>query len=198
MACAQRDVPDEATIVSEVDAIVDAHAGQDGAVIPVLQSIQERLGYVPREAIKRVGERMSISYSELAGVVSFYSYFTTVPRGRHTVRVCLGTACYVRGGKEVLQKFEESLGIEVGNTTEDRLFSLEVGRCFGACGLAPVVLVDDEVHQRVSPPKVRGLLDAYRDAADAESSAEAAGTGGGSESAGGRAGGADEPKEGSA
>ncbi|MDC7232701.1 MAG: NAD(P)H-dependent oxidoreductase subunit E, partial [Spirochaetales bacterium] len=94
-------------------------------------------------------------------VVSFYSFFSTVPRGRHIIRVCLGTACYVRGGKEVLSSMEKILGIKVGETTADRQFSLEVGHCFGACGLAPVVMVDDDVHQRVKPARLRELLEPY-------------------------------------
>jgi NADH:ubiquinone oxidoreductase subunit E len=94
-------------------------------------------------------------------VVSFYSFFTTVPRGKHLVRACLGTACYVRGGKEVLQALKSHLGIEVGETTSDRQFSLDVGRCFGACGLAPVIMVDDDVHQSVKPAKLAKILEAY-------------------------------------
>jgi NADH:ubiquinone oxidoreductase subunit E len=86
-----------------------------------------------------------------------------VPRGKHIVRVCLGTACYVRGGNEVLRSFRETLGIDVGETTEDRMFSLEVGRCFGACGLAPVVVIDDDVHQRVKPSGVKDILAQYEE-----------------------------------
>ena len=98
----------------------------------------------------------------MAGVVGFYSFFTTVPRGKHLVRVCLGTACYVRGGKPVLQALKDALGVEVGETTSDRMFSLDVGRCFGACGLAPVIMIDQDVHQRVKPSKVGKILDRYR------------------------------------
>jgi NADH:ubiquinone oxidoreductase subunit E len=111
--------------------------------------------------MERISEAFGKPYSEVAGVVSFYSYFSTVPRGRHLVRVCLGTACYVRGGKEVLQAIKHALAIEVGETTGDRQFSLDVGRCFGACGLAPVIMVDDDVHQRVKPAKVGELLARY-------------------------------------
>jgi NADH:ubiquinone oxidoreductase subunit E len=98
----------------------------------------------------------------VAGVVSFYSFFSTVPRGKYLVRVCLGTACYVRGGKQVLDAVKKTLGIDVGQTTADRLFSLDVGRCFGACGLAPVIMVNDDVHQRVKPAKINELLNIYR------------------------------------
>jgi NADH:ubiquinone oxidoreductase subunit E len=108
----------------------------------------------------------------VAGVVSFYSFFTTVPRGKHLVRVCLGTACYVRGGKQVLASLKSTLGIEVGETTPDRLFSLDVGRCFGACGLAPVIMIDDDVHQRVKPARLARILEQYRHA-EGNGSAEA-------------------------
>jgi (2Fe-2S) ferredoxin len=99
----------------------------------------------------------------VAGVVSFYSFFSTVPRGKYVVRVCLGTACYVRGGNEVLRAMKDKLGIDVGGTTADRQFSLEVGRCFGACGMAPVLMVNDDLHQRVKPAKLGELLKKYRE-----------------------------------
>ena len=102
-------------------------------------------------------------YSEVAGVVGFYSFFTTVPRGKHLVRVCLGTACYVRGGKQVLSALKDLLRIEVGETSSDRLFSLDVGRCFGACGLSPVIMIDDDVHQRIKPARLAKILDQYRE-----------------------------------
>jgi NADH:ubiquinone oxidoreductase subunit E len=97
----------------------------------------------------------------VAGVVSFYSFFSTVPRGKHIIRVCLGTACYVRGGLAVLDAVREKLGIDVGETTEDREFSLEVARCFGACGLAPAVSIDEDVHRRVRVSQVGQILSSY-------------------------------------
>jgi NADH:ubiquinone oxidoreductase subunit E len=145
----------------ELERIIASHRDTPGALIPILQEVQQLYGYLPATALRRISRATGISYSEVAGVVTFYSYFTTVPRGEHTCRVCLGTACYVRGGKEVLAAFREELGIDVGNTTEDRRFSLEIGRCFGACGLAPVVMVDDDVHQRVNPTCVREILAEY-------------------------------------
>ncbi|MBA7686501.1 NADP-reducing hydrogenase subunit HndA [subsurface metagenome] len=105
---------------------------------------------------------MNKSYSEVAGVVGFYSFFSTVPRGKHLIRVCLGTACYVRGGKRVLDTLKEELEIDVGETTPDGIFSLEVARCFGACGLAPTIMIDNEVRQRIKTVKIRGILDQYR------------------------------------
>jgi len=150
-----------------IDRIIASHKKMKGALIPVLQSVQKLLGYLPEEALQHISASMKIPYSEVAGVVTFYSFFSTVPQGRHVVRVCLGTACYVRGGKQVLEAVQRELDISVGETTEDREFSLDIGRCFGACGLAPVMMIDDTVHQRVRPDKVRELLDIYR-AMDAE------------------------------
>ncbi len=163
------DFPVPADIIPQLDDIIRRYNETEGALIPVLQSAQNLLGYLPREVLLHISEQLKIPYSEVTGVVSFYSFFSTVPRGRHIVRVCLGTACYVRGGKEVLSALEKQLGIKVGETTEDRFFSLEVGRCFGACGLAPVVMVDDNVHQRVKPSRVKDLLAGYREEAENES-----------------------------
>jgi len=145
----------------QIDSIIAAHESEAGALIPVLQDVQESVGYLPESALIHVSRRLAIPYSEVAGVVSFYSFFSTTPRGRHTVRACLGTACYVRGGKEVLEALKRHLGIDIGETTADRMFSLEVGRCFGACGLAPVVVVDETVHQQVKPSRIAELLEPY-------------------------------------
>ncbi len=145
-----------------IDKIVESYKGMEGALIPVLQSTQNLLGYLPEVALRYIGKKLKISYSEIAGVVTFYSFFTIHPRGKHLIRVCLGTACYVRGGKQVLETFERELGIRVGETTVDRMFSLEVGRCFGACGLAPVVMIDEDVHQRVKPSAIRSLIQEYQ------------------------------------
>lgn len=156
---------EDPALQEELDACIEKDGNEPGALIPVLQRAQEIYGYLPKGVLKYISLRLDIPYSEVAGVVTFYSYFSTVPRGRFIVRVCLGTACYVRGGKEVLQSFKNALGIDIGETTEDRQFSLEVGRCFGACGLAPVVLVNDDVHQRVKPSKVKAILNQYREQA---------------------------------
>ena len=161
-AHAEQDVTEDSVSLAELDRFIEEHREMEGNLIPILQYAQRLYGYLPEFALKRISRQLNISYSQVAGVVTFYSFFSTVPRGRHVVRVCLGTACYVRGGNEVLAAFRQELGIDVGQTTEDRLFSLEIGRCFGACGLAPVVMVDDEVHQRVKPSRVRELLAAYR------------------------------------
>jgi NADH:ubiquinone oxidoreductase subunit E len=149
-------------LFSRLDEVLEEYQGKPGALIPVLQIAQGIFGYLPEKTLKRIALRLGKSYSEVAGVVGFYSFFSTVPRGKHLIRVCLGTACYVRGGKRVLDNLKQELKIDVGSTTEDRLFSLEVARCFGACGLAPTIMIDEEVHQRVKPQRIRAILDKYR------------------------------------
>ena len=152
----------EEELLARLDDVLAEYANVPGALIPVLQIAQAMFGYLPETALRKIGVALGKPYSEVAGVVGFYSFFTTVPRGKHLVRVCLGTACYVRGGKQVLAALRDLLRIEVGETTPDRQFSLDVGRCFGACGLAPVIMIDDDVHQRVKPTRLGRILDEYR------------------------------------
>jgi NADH:ubiquinone oxidoreductase subunit E len=152
----------EEDMLAQLDDVLTEYVGTPGALIPVLQITQSIFGYLPETALHKISVALKKPYSEVAGVVGFYSFFTTVPRGRHIVRVCMGTACYVRGGKEVLSALRTVLRVEVGETTSDRLFSLDVGRCFGACGLAPVIMIDDDVHQRVRPSRVAQILEQYR------------------------------------
>jgi NADH:ubiquinone oxidoreductase subunit E len=151
----------EEELLARLDQIIAEYRHKPGALIPVLQIAQGIFGYLPEVAVAHVAKGLGKSLSEVAGVVGFYSYFTTVPRGKHLVRVCLGTACYVRGGKAVLDAFKQKLGIDVGGTTKDRQFSLAVARCFGACGLAPAIMVDDTVHHRVKAAKIGQILAQY-------------------------------------
>ena len=157
----------EEEMLNKLDEIIIGYSGKRGALIPILQMAQSLFGYLPDSVLERIAEKLDKPLSEVAGVVSFYSFFSRVPQGRNQVRVCLGTACYVRGGKEVLAALKKELGIDIGESTPDRCFSLEVGRCFGACGLAPVTMVGVDVHQRVKPAKVKELLQPYQEA-DAE------------------------------
>ena len=150
-------------IIQQTDIVVDELAGRKGALIPVLQTLQDIFGYLPEIALKHVGERMDIPYSEVAGVVSFYKYFSIVPRGKYLIRVCLGTSCYVRGGKEVLESLKDALRIGIDETTDDGLFSLKVGRCFGACGLAPVIMINDDIYRRVKPSRVEEIIKSYKE-----------------------------------
>ena len=159
---------DERELYDRLDQVLEEYRDKAGALIPVLQIAQGIFGYLPEAVLKHVALNLGKSYSEVAGVVGFYSFFSTVPRGKHLVRVCLGTACYVRGGKRVLDALKQELDIDVGGTTEDRQFSLGVARCFGACGLAPAIMIDEEVHQRVKPQKLRGILAQYRNGGSAK------------------------------
>jgi len=153
---------DEAELIERLDECIKEYRGKPGALIPVLQTAQAIFGYLPRKALKQIALGLDRSYSEIAGIVGFYSFFSTVPRGRHIVRVCLGTACYVRGGKRVLEAIKQKLDIDIGGTTADGEFSLDVARCFGACGLAPAIMIDDVVYQRVKPTKLGKMLEQVR------------------------------------
>ncbi len=153
--------PTEEELLERLDAVITEYKDKPGALIPVLQLAQGIFGYLPEVALKHIARQLGKPYSEVAGVVGFYSFFTTVPRGKHLIRICLGTACYVRGGVQVLDALKKELDIDIGGTTEDRMFSLEIGRCFGACGLAPVIMVDEDVHHRVKPKRVNEILAQY-------------------------------------
>jgi len=148
----------EEELFVRLDEVIDEYRDKPGGLIPALQTAQSVFGYLPEPVIRKVADGFGKTVSEVTGVVTFYSFFTMHPRGKYLVRVCLGTACYVRGGKEVLDAFKKRLAIDVGETTPDRQFSLEVGRCFGACGMAPVVMVNETVYQRVKPAKVNEMV----------------------------------------
>ena len=153
--------PSEDEMLRGLDVVMDGFAQTDGALIPILQAAQSLFGYLPKSVLKHISLRLKIPYSEVTGVVTFYSFFSTIPRGKHVIRVCLGTACYVRGGGQVLEALKKRLAINVGETTDDRMFTLEVARCFGACGLAPTMAVDDVVFKRVRPGKVAEIVDGF-------------------------------------
>lgn len=148
-------------VMSKVDEIIEAHKGKPGCLIPVLAKCQEAVGYLPRELQEYIGKGLNIPGSTIFGVVTFYSFFSMVPKGKHTVKVCMGTACYVKGIGEVLNRIQSHFKLEVGGTSEDRRFSLQAVRCLGACGLAPVVVVDSDTHGGVSPDRVTGILERY-------------------------------------
>ena len=152
----------EEEILHYIDSIIDQYMGRPGGIIPLLQKIQHQYGYLPIDGLKRISKYLHIPYSEVAGIVGFYSFFSTRPKGKNLVRVCLGTACYVRGGNEVLAGVRNELKIDIGETTEDREFSLETGRCFGACGLSPVMMINDRVVQRVRSAKIPEIFKAYK------------------------------------
>ncbi|UCG79506.1 MAG: NAD(P)H-dependent oxidoreductase subunit E [Nitrospirota bacterium] len=145
----------------EIKNVIVSNKDRPGGLIPVLQQVQEILGYLPPAVLKLIARGLNLPVSEVHGVVSFYSFFTMKPKGKHNVRVCMGTACYVKRATEILDKLKDILGIEEEEVTEDKQFSLETVRCLGACGLAPVVVVDHDTHGSVDPVKVSGLLEEY-------------------------------------
>lgn len=148
-------------VMSKVDEVISRYNGKPGCLIPVLEECQAIAGYLPQQLQDYVAVALNIPGSTVYGVVTFYSFFSMVPKGRHTVKVCLGTACYVRGIAEVLNRLKSEFDLEVGGTTKDRRFSLEAVRCLGACGLAPVVVVDDNTHGGVSAESVLRILEKY-------------------------------------
>lgn len=166
MAIENIPIPHEAAneeeILEHLDHVIAESKDKPGCLIPLLQMTQKMYGYLPESALKKISESLEIPMSEVAGVVGFYSFFSTTPKGKNVIRVCQGTACYVRGGHEVLNAVKNELKIDVGETTGDRNFSLEVGRCFGACGLAPVVMINNDVVQRVKPSKIADVLKVYK------------------------------------
>jgi NADH-quinone oxidoreductase subunit E len=144
-----------------IDAVIDRYRGRPGCLIPVLEECQEILGYLPFELQEHIGRGLNIAGSTIYGVVSFYSFFTMVPKGRHIIKVCMGTACYVRGIGEVMSRIQTAYSLEVGETTADRRFSLESVRCLGACGLAPVIVIDKDTHGFVTPDGILDILARY-------------------------------------
>lgn len=148
---------------AELEIFINGLEDKRGALISVLHKAQEIFGYLPTEVQTFVAEKLNLSLAKVYGVVSFYSFFTMVPKGKHPIAVCMGTACYVRGAEKVLNEFKRILGVEVGVTTQDGLFSIDALRCVGACGLAPVVLVGEEVYGRVTPDEVKKILEKYKD-----------------------------------
>ena len=148
----------EAALLARIGELAAEYRGKEGSLIQVLHMAQGIYGYLPIEVQKVIADTLDIPLAEVAGVVTFYSFFSTQPRGRHTIRVCLGTACYVRGGKKIVERIKELLDVEIGETTKDRLFTFEVARCIGACGLAPVLMINDEVFGRLTADEVPEIL----------------------------------------
>ncbi|MBI4825404.1 MAG: NAD(P)H-dependent oxidoreductase subunit E [Nitrospirae bacterium] len=145
----------------ELEKIISSHRDTPGCLIPVLQQAQELIGYLPASVQRKIARGLNIPVAEVHGVVSFYSFFSMKPKGKHVIKVCLGTACYVKRAEEILEKLKESLGINVSEITKDNRFSLESVRCLGACGLAPVVVIDHDTHASVNPVKTAEMLAAY-------------------------------------
>jgi len=148
-------------IFRQVHAAIEENKGQAGALIPVLQRAQALIGYLPLPVLQMIARDMNVPLSTVYGVTTFYSFFTMVPRGKHVVSTCMGTSCYVRGGERILNTLQKELGIESGDTTKDGRFSLEMVRCLGCCGLAPVVSIEEKVYRRMTPTKMKEVLSSY-------------------------------------
>ena len=159
--------------LAKIDEIVASHKGEPGPCIVMLHDVQNELGYVPFEAMEKIADACGTSVAEVYGVVMFYAQFTTEPKGKHVINICLGTACYVKGAQDILDKFKLRLMIDVGECTDDGLFSLEACRCIGACGLAPVVTINGDVYGRMNPDMVDEILDKYEALAASEQEGEA-------------------------
>ena len=157
---------DEDGLLERLVEIITSSKGKPGALIPVLQATQSLFGYIPQEAILKISEILNEPLSKVYGVITFYSFFSLKPRGKYLVRVCMGTACYVQGANELLTALKQQLSIEIGETSADKLFTLDVGRCFGACGLAPIIMVNEDVHQWVKPSDVRKIISTYKSKKD--------------------------------
>lgn len=151
----------EALLLEDVDRIIAQFDGHRESLIQILHLLQESYGYLPAAVQKKVSVALDVPLSEVSGVVTFYSFFSEKPRGKHTIRICLGTACYVRGGKKLVDKLMSLLGVEIGGTTKDGRFTFEVARCIGACGLAPAMMIDDEVYKQVNVNKLENILARY-------------------------------------
>lgn len=147
----------------KLQKIIEKYKGTKGALIPVLHEAQELYGYLPMKVQKIISEGLDVPLAEIYGVVTFYTQFSLKPKGKYKIQVCMGTACYVKGANLILDKLQEKLGIHVGDCTDDGLFSLEACRCIGACGLAPVIMINDDVYGRLSPDEIEGILDKYRE-----------------------------------
>ena len=147
---------------AELDQVIEQHKGQPGALMPVLQEAQSIFGCVPLDVQKRIADGLGTTLSEVYGVATFYAQFSLQPKGKYLVSVCLGTACYVKGSQAVLDKLSEELNTPIGSTTEDGEFTLQATRCLGACGLAPVMTINDEVYGRLVPDAVPGIIAKYK------------------------------------
>lgn len=145
-----------------VEEVIEKYRDVKGALIPVLHEIQHFYGYLPEEALKMVSLNMNIPMTEIYGVSSFYSIFALQPKGEHIIKVCIGTACYVKGSQAIIDRISKELDVEVGKTTKDGKFTLEATRCLGACGLAPVMMIGERVYGRLSPDDIPRILEEFK------------------------------------
>lgn len=142
--------------------LLEDYESAEKYLIPVLQDAQEEYGYLPKDVLREISGFLGLSFSQVYGVATFYSQFHLEPRGENIIRVCMGTACHVRGGEKILEKIQDELGVEDGDTTDDLNFTLESVACIGACGLAPVIMINDDTHGRLTPDQVPEILEEYK------------------------------------
>jgi len=147
---------------SEIDAIVKQHGGKESSILPILQDIQSKEKYLPKETLEQVSQKTGIPLTQIFRIATFYNALSIKPRGRHKVDVCLGTACHVRGADKIIDKLKRDLSIAVGETTKDKRFTLESVRCVGCCSLGPVAVIDGNVYGRLAQDKLPGLLKEYK------------------------------------
>ncbi len=152
----------EDSMYGELDKFIDELPDKKGALISTLHKAQDIFGYLPSEVQNHVAHRLGVPSSKVYGVVTFYSFFNTKPKGKFKVNVCMGTACFVRGAQLIIDELEKELSVKVGETSEDKMFSLDALRCVGACGLAPVISVNGKVYGRVTTNDIKGIVDEYK------------------------------------
>lgn len=155
-------MPDQKEKYAKLQEVIAKHKGEPGALMPVLQEAQGIFGYVPLDVQEIIADGLGTTLAEVYGVATFYAQFSLEPKGEYVVGVCLGTACYVKGSQKVLDKLAEVLNVPVGRTTADGRFTLNATRCLGACGLAPVMMINDEVYGRLTPDEIPGIIAKYR------------------------------------
>ena len=148
--------------IRELKIFIKENKGKKGALMAVLHKAQDLFGYLPIEVQRMISEELRIPLSEIYGVATFYSQFSVIPKGKYKIGICLGTACYVKGAQEILEKLKEVLGIDVGQTTPDKKFSIDATRCLGACGLAPVIMINDDVYGRLTVDDIEEIINKYK------------------------------------
>ena len=153
----------QAAAIKQINEICDRYANEKTPLMMILSDIQKEYGYIPLEVQELISAKTGISVAEIYGVVTFYSFFSLTPKGKYVIGVCLGTACYVKGAQQIIDKFSEILGIKAGETTADGMFTLDALRCIGACGIAPAVTINGKVYPKLTVDAVPGVVKEYTD-----------------------------------